>query len=314
MPQLVKKRRSGWAILAAGALVASLLAVGASPAAADAGTADELPSWTACLGDGLIAFGFEDVAMGGAHYDNINCLAHYGITVGRSATEFAPLATVTRSQMSLFLSRSAAVVGIELSDETDHEFTDLGATGADRVAAIVALVNSGVMSGRSATTFDPLGVVTRADMAEHLVALVALARDDLEQDDDTLLYSFDDDLINADDGETDRDLHDEDNGFFTDVYTMASPPTINAIYTAFELGITAGYRDGTFKPDRSVSRQEMASVHHAGHGAHQPASGGLDRPAVRQRNGRIHDPDLDARRRLRHGVQRPGRRVQHRLA
>ena len=40
---------------------------------------------------------------------------------------------------------------------------------------------------------------------------------------------------------------------------MASPPTINAIYTAFELGITTGYRDGTFKPDRSVSRQEMAS-------------------------------------------------------
>ena len=31
MPQIVKKRRSGWAILAAGALVASLLAVGAGP-------------------------------------------------------------------------------------------------------------------------------------------------------------------------------------------------------------------------------------------------------------------------------------------
>ena len=34
MPQLVKKRRSGWAVLAAGALVASLFAVGAAPAAA----------------------------------------------------------------------------------------------------------------------------------------------------------------------------------------------------------------------------------------------------------------------------------------
>ena len=34
MPQLVKKRRSGWAVLAAAAMVASILAVGASPAAA----------------------------------------------------------------------------------------------------------------------------------------------------------------------------------------------------------------------------------------------------------------------------------------
>ena len=32
MPQLVKKRRSGWAVLAAGALVASLLAVGTANA------------------------------------------------------------------------------------------------------------------------------------------------------------------------------------------------------------------------------------------------------------------------------------------
>ena len=36
MPQLVKKRRSGWAVLAVGALVASLLAVGAAPAGAAA--------------------------------------------------------------------------------------------------------------------------------------------------------------------------------------------------------------------------------------------------------------------------------------
>ena len=34
MPQLVKKRRSGWAVLAAGALIASLLAVAAAPAGA----------------------------------------------------------------------------------------------------------------------------------------------------------------------------------------------------------------------------------------------------------------------------------------
>ena len=34
MPQPVKKRRSGWAVLAVAALIASILAVAASPAAA----------------------------------------------------------------------------------------------------------------------------------------------------------------------------------------------------------------------------------------------------------------------------------------
>ena len=261
MPQVVKKRRSGWAILAAGALVASLFAVGASPAAASPANADVLPSWTACLGEALEPAGFEDVAMGGAHYNNINCLAHYEITQGRTATEFAPRANVTREQMALFLTRAAAAASLELSDKTDHEFTDLGDTLRSRAAAIVTLVNSGVMSGRSATTFDPLGTVSRSDMAEHLVALVAMSREDLEQDDDDLLYRFDDNVITGDPGDSDDlpETHDEEIGYFTDVYTMSSAPAANAIYTAFELGITTGYTDGTFNPNRGVTRQEMAS-------------------------------------------------------
>ena len=55
MPQLVKKRRSRWAVLVVTALVASLFAVGASPAAAvdKDSRANYTPSFSACVGPAL---------------------------------------------------------------------------------------------------------------------------------------------------------------------------------------------------------------------------------------------------------------------
>ena len=59
MPQLVKKRRSGWAVLAVGALVASIFAVAAGPVSAQQPISrDASPnnnpdwgaSWSACVG------------------------------------------------------------------------------------------------------------------------------------------------------------------------------------------------------------------------------------------------------------------------
>ena len=270
MPQLVKKRRSGWAVLAAGALVASLLAVvGASPAAATSGTADVKPEWQACFGPAAESAEFGDVAEGGAHYKNIQCLAHYDITTGRmGGTEFAPRDTVTRSQMALFLARAADAAGIDLGSAMAHEFTDIGDLDAERVSAISRLTAKNIMTAPSGDSFDPNGTVSRADMAEYLVALLAAIGDDapkslkgLKRDKTTLLYTFDEATFGADrDADTlNNDLHDEEDTFFKDVYTLASPPTANAIYTAFELGITTGYQDGTFKPNNAVSRQEMAS-------------------------------------------------------
>ena len=58
MPQLVKKRRSAWAVLAVAAMFASLLAVAASPVgAAEVGSDDASPDieapTQACVGDAL---------------------------------------------------------------------------------------------------------------------------------------------------------------------------------------------------------------------------------------------------------------------
>ena len=111
MPQLVKKRRSGWAVLAMGALIASLLAVGPAPAgAAEIETGDDneaaasvKPPYKACVGDALDDAGFTDLGSLEAAVADINCLAYYEITTGRTADTFDPNSNVRRSNMALFL-------------------------------------------------------------------------------------------------------------------------------------------------------------------------------------------------------------------
>ncbi len=251
MPQIVKKRRSGWAILAAGALIASLFAVGASPAAAITASsmADAASDRTACLGPATASADFEDVAMGGAHYKNIQCLAYYGITTGREGrTQFAPDASVTRSQMSLFLFRMADKAGLDLDDDSDAEFTDLDGIGADRVDAINRLVNAGIMTASGDDTFSPLAHVTRAEMALWLVSFMDNISDDVTLDPDTGDYTIE---VN--------DVAIAEHDSFNDSLVSQPIHVHKAISVAFELGITTGYGDLEFKGHRNVSRAEMAT-------------------------------------------------------
>ena len=64
------------------ALIASLFAVGAAPAAAldEDSKQDHAPTMTACLGPALADHGFTDLGSLEATVPNINCLAYYGIT------------------------------------------------------------------------------------------------------------------------------------------------------------------------------------------------------------------------------------------
>lgn len=262
MPQLVNKRRSRWAVLVVSALVASSLAVtGASPVIAAEQQADAQATWTACLGPAKAGHGFNDVNMGSVHYDNINCLAYYGITVGTTAGTYDPLSGVTRSQMALFLTRMAKVAGVNLGDAMDAGFSDLGSTGADRVAAINRLVSKGIMEGRTATTFDPGGIVTRADMAQHLFAFADLALDTVHID--TLPTAVDGDgtgielnVVNGDGTPVDD--------WFGDARRTTPAHVDKVIGAAYELGITTGTNNmvgerGTFEPTRPVTRAQMAS-------------------------------------------------------
>ncbi len=62
MPPRLSMPRKGWAVLAAGAVVASLLAAGATTATATTDTPDEKSPVTACLGEALTDWGFTDVS------------------------------------------------------------------------------------------------------------------------------------------------------------------------------------------------------------------------------------------------------------
>ena len=255
MPQLVKKRRSGWAVLAAGALVASLLAVGSAPAGAveikagDDNRAEPsvTAAHTACVGDATGDAGFTDTAGLGAE-DAINCLAYYGITTGKTATTFDPGSNVTRSQMALFLSRAAKAAGVDLSGgKMAADFGDIADQGDDRQGAIQALARNGILVGRSGTAFEPDEDITRAEMAVAMVNFVRKTRSGV----------FDPmGNLKAGDASTDPVL---DVDHFADARASEPRAVDTAISYAYELGITTGYPDATFRPDDSVPRKNMAS-------------------------------------------------------
>ncbi|MDE0162665.1 MAG: S-layer homology domain-containing protein [Acidimicrobiaceae bacterium] len=112
MPQLVNGRRSGPSILVVGALVASLVAVGARPAAAVEAVADHATPVTACVGGAAADRMFPDVSAGHYFRDAINCLAYYGVTEAYGDGTFRPNQNVSRLETVLFMERSARVAWV----------------------------------------------------------------------------------------------------------------------------------------------------------------------------------------------------------
>ena len=215
-----------------GALIASLFAVGASPAAAveieggddDPAKASKVATFSACVGDAVSDGGFTDVSEDSVHSDAINCLSYYGITKGKTADTYAPGDNVSRWQMVQFMERTAALTGAD-ADDTLGDFAETGS--------------------------DP---VSRTDMAVLLVRLLASAASGVVQIDDEGDVTYGDF----------KEALDEDNlDYFADTRAQNSGVSRvedNLISAAFELGITNGTGDGsTFSPDDNVTRAQMAS-------------------------------------------------------
>ena len=110
------------------------------------------------------ALSFTDVSAKAYHFDAVAWAVKNKITSGQSDTLFAPDASCTRAQMVTFLWRAN---GSPEPTVTELPFTDV-AVDAYYAKAVLWAVENGITTGTSDTTFDPDGVVTRAEAVTFL--------------------------------------------------------------------------------------------------------------------------------------------------
>ena len=249
---------SGWAVLAAGALVASLLAVGASPTGAATDTADNTTRLSACVGDALGDQMFTDVSDGHAFKDAINCIAYYEITNGTGdGSTYSPNQDVTRAEMAVFIARAAEAAGVDLGDAMSAGFSDIGDAWSEAQDAINRLASKGMISSGGA--FRPGDAITRGEMASFLIGLLNKAAPNVTIDSNGAIQL----------GSTGSTMVADDH--FADA--RASVPAANdaEISAIYELGITKGASaaavqnelrpplDYNYEPFGTVNRGEMAA-------------------------------------------------------
>ena len=115
---------------------------------------------------------FKDVA-GSAHARAIECLAARGVVAGRTATDFAPRAAVTREQAASLLSRLLADAGVDLPRHPEDPFGD--DEGSVHEPAVNQLAELGVIGGVGIGEFAPKASLSRGQMTTLLVRLYQVA-------------------------------------------------------------------------------------------------------------------------------------------
>ena len=202
------------------ALIASLFAVGAAPAAAidDDSKPDAPAATSACVGDATGDMMFSDVSEMHTFRGDINCLAYYGVTIGYGDGTFGPENDVTRGQMVLFMERAAGVAGAD----AEAVVGDFATTGSDPV--------------------------NRADMALLIARLLVSATNDESPIN----------VTNGDDGTfAVEDVTTAD--YFADARSSLNRVSDSAVSALYELGVAKGTGMGHFSPSDSVSRGQMAA-------------------------------------------------------
>ena len=137
------------------------------PAGVPAGAAPGAPAALQGVGNASCfspaPHGFSDVPTTSFANTAISWLVEAGITTGTTPTTFTPHANTTRADMAVFLWRNAG----EPAPAGQQHFTDVPTTSYAN-PAIAWLVEAGITTGTTPTTFTPQANTTRADMAVFL--------------------------------------------------------------------------------------------------------------------------------------------------
>ena len=183
------------------------------------------PTPTPTLGTGLP---FTDVPADRWSYPYIKQLYDAGVVSGTSATTFEPTANVTRAQ---FVTMIAGLAGADVSGYASGPFDDVQ-TGSWYAPYVNWAAASGIVSGTSATTFEPAAEISRQDMAVMLYNYAQQAGVQLKQ---TTVTPFTDEGSIA-------------------AYAL---PAVQALHSA---GVISGMPDGSFQPQATTTREQACVV------------------------------------------------------
>ena len=170
------------------------------------------------------AFPFTDVPASRWSYPYIKELYEAGVVSGTTATTFEPTGNVTRAQFVTFL---AGLAGVNVSAYQYGPFSDVPADAWYAPYVNWAAANR-IVSGTSATTFDPNATISRQDMAVMLYNYAQQAGVQLKQ---TTATPFTDESSIA-------------------AYAL---PAVQALHSA---GVISGMPDGSFQPYATATREQ----------------------------------------------------------
>ncbi|WAM33654.1 S-layer homology domain-containing protein [Caldicellulosiruptor morganii] len=109
---------------------------------------------------------FKDVKKTDWFYPYVATLYNLGIVNGRSATQFAPNAPITREEMTKIIAMVLLKTGkISNSTEAKYTFTDNDQIAEWAKGYVSTVVENGIMEGRANNAFAPKSNATRAETA-----------------------------------------------------------------------------------------------------------------------------------------------------
>ena len=170
---------------------------------------------------------FSDVKAGDWFYGNVKYVYENGIMNGASATKFDPDGALSRGMCAAIIHRIAG----NPEAGTTNKFADVKA-GEYYAKAVAWAYGEGIVNGKTATSFDPDGIITRAEFATMLYRYLSAA--------DLVLP------VTRDGKPADADR----------IPTYAA----DAVTALFRAGVINGRESGAFDPDASVTRAETAAM------------------------------------------------------